>query len=199
MTGDLFPHQYGKQTHKQTPTRMPTSSRLTTAQLKGTTVNLTIVAAYAPTLDAAEGGALYVDLRDAVDRFPTVDMLIDWNARPSPVETATRHILGKFTVGTRCANFASTNHPSTRFQHTQHAGKSTSTSFSIMQHPRTPHFHHRIPPWRKPTLVKLTSPLWRRYALPSHIYAITEPLERIEYQRRFTRRALTPWVHGCIG
>ncbi len=31
------------------------SSRLASARLKGTTVNLTVVAVYAPTLDAAEG------------------------------------------------------------------------------------------------------------------------------------------------
>ncbi len=66
------------------------------------------------------------DLQDAVDRVPAGDMLIvagDWNARPD-----TRHILGKFAVGTRCANgdclvnFASANRlvvSSTRFQHPQ--------------------------------------------------------------------------------
>ncbi len=52
----------------------------------------------------------------------------DWNARPGPVDMATRHILGKFAVGTRCANcdrlvnFASANRivvSSTRFQHPQ--------------------------------------------------------------------------------
>ncbi len=52
----------------------------------------------------------------------------DWNARRGPVETATRHILGKFAVGTRCANgdrlvnFTSANRlvvSSTRFHHPQ--------------------------------------------------------------------------------
>ncbi len=52
----------------------------------------------------------------------------DWNARPGPVDRATRHILGKFAVGTKCAygdrlvNFASANRlvvASTRFQHPQ--------------------------------------------------------------------------------
>ncbi len=52
----------------------------------------------------------------------------DWNPRTGPVDTATRHILGKFAVGTRCANgdrlvnFASSNClvvSSTRFQHPQ--------------------------------------------------------------------------------
>ncbi len=33
---------------------VPISSRLASAQLKGTTVNLTVIAVYAPTLDAAE-------------------------------------------------------------------------------------------------------------------------------------------------
>ncbi len=78
-------------------------------------------------------------------------------------------------------------------------GKSTSRSFSITQHPRTPHSHHCLPPRRKPTPVTLTRPLWRRCALPSDSYAITEPLERTASQRRFIRRALTPWAHGCIG
>ncbi len=96
-------------------------------------VNLTVVAAYAPTLDAAEeaNDSLYDYLQDAVDRVTAGDMLIvagDWNARPGPVDTATRHILGKFTVGTRCAygdrlvNFASANRlvvSSTRVQHPQ--------------------------------------------------------------------------------
>ncbi len=88
---------------------MPISSRLASARLKGTTVNLTVVAVYAPTLDAAEGAkdSFYADIQDAVDRVPAGDMLFvtgDWNARPGPVDMATRHILCKFAVGTRCAN-----------------------------------------------------------------------------------------------
>ncbi len=46
----------------------------------------------------------YDDLQDTVGRVPTRDMLIvagDWNARPGPVDTATRHILGKFAGGTK--------------------------------------------------------------------------------------------------
>ncbi len=54
-------------------------------------MNLTVVAAYAPTLDVAEEAkdSFYVDLRDAVDRGPAGDMLIvagDWNARPGPAD-----------------------------------------------------------------------------------------------------------------
>ncbi len=79
-------------------------------------------------------------------------------------------------------------------------GMSFSRSFSITQHPRTLHFYHRIHPRRKIILVKLTRPLWRKYALPSDKYAITESLERMaQDQRIFTRRASTPWAHGCIG
>ncbi len=78
-------------------------------------------------------------------------------------------------------------------------GERTSRGFSITQHPRSPYCLHRIPPRRKITLVKLTRPLWRRCALPSDSCAITEPLERMSSQRRFTRRASTPWNHGCIG
>ncbi len=55
------------------------------------------------------------------------------------------------------------------------------------------------PPRRNPTLVTLTRPLWRRCALPSDNYAITEHLERMASQRRSIRRALTPWAHGFIG
>ncbi len=52
----------------------------------------------------------------------------DWNAMTGPVDTETRHILGKFAVGTRCANgdrlvnVASAKSlvvSSTRFQHPQ--------------------------------------------------------------------------------
>ncbi len=52
----------------------------------------------------------------------------DWNARLHPVDTATRYILAKFAVGTRCANydrlvnFASTHRlvvSSACFQHPQ--------------------------------------------------------------------------------
>ncbi len=88
---------------------MPISSRLASAPLKGTTVNLTVVAVYAPTLDAAEEtkDSFYDDLQDAVSRVPRGDMprvAVDGNARPGPADTATQHILGKFAVGTRCAN-----------------------------------------------------------------------------------------------
>ncbi len=109
---------------------VPISSRVASAWLKGTTVNFAVIAVYAPALDAAEEtkDSFYDDLQDAV---PTGDMVIvagDWNARPGPVDAATRHILGKFAVGTRCANgdrlvnFASANRlvvSSTRFQHPQ--------------------------------------------------------------------------------
>ncbi len=51
--------------------------------------------------------SFYDDLQDAVGTVPAEDMLIvavDWNARLGPVDTVTRHILGKFAVGTRCAD-----------------------------------------------------------------------------------------------
>ncbi len=49
---------------------VPISHRLASAQLKGTTVNFTVVAVYAPTLNAAEEakGSFYDDLQDAFDR-----------------------------------------------------------------------------------------------------------------------------------
>ncbi len=112
---------------------VPITSRLASVRLKGTKVNLTVIAVYAPTLDAAEEtkDSFYDDLQDATGRVPAGDMLIvtgDWNSRPGPVDTATRHILGKFAVGMRCVNgdrlvnFASANRlvvSSTRFQHPQ--------------------------------------------------------------------------------
>ncbi len=72
---------------------VPISSRLASALLKGTAVNLTVIAVYVPTLDAAEEtkDSFYDDLQDAVGKVPTGDMLIvetDWNARPGPVDTA---------------------------------------------------------------------------------------------------------------
>ncbi len=84
----------------------PISSRLASARLKGTTVNLTVVAVYAPKLDAAEEvkDSFYDDLQDAVNRVPAGDMLIvagDWNARPGPADPATQHIMGKFALARR--------------------------------------------------------------------------------------------------
>ncbi len=68
------------------------SSRLVTAGLKGTTVNFTVIAVYASTLDAAEETkyAFGDDLQDVVGRVQAGSMLIvarGWNARP--VDAAT--------------------------------------------------------------------------------------------------------------
>ncbi len=125
---------------------VPISSRVACARLKGTTVSLTVIAVYASMLDAAEEtkDSFNDDLQDAVGRVPTGDMLIvagDWNARPGPV-SATRHILGKFAVGTRCSNgdhlvnFALVS--STHFQHPQ---RHLVTWFSNDRHqePNRPH------------------------------------------------------------
>ncbi len=56
-------------------------------------MSLTVVAVYAPTLDAAEEvkDSFYDDLQDAVNRVPAGDVLIvagDWNARPGPADPA---------------------------------------------------------------------------------------------------------------
>ncbi len=66
---------------------VPISSRLFSARLKGTTVNLTVVAVHASTLDEAEDKiySFYNELQDADGRVPTGNMLIvagGWNARP---------------------------------------------------------------------------------------------------------------------
>ncbi len=52
---------------------VPISSRLASARLNGATVNLTVIAVYAPTLDAAEEtkDSFCDDLQDAVGRVPT--------------------------------------------------------------------------------------------------------------------------------
>ncbi len=57
---------------------VPISSRPATVPLKGTTVNLPVIAVYAPTLDAAGEAttSFYDDLQDAVNRVPAGDMLI---------------------------------------------------------------------------------------------------------------------------
>ncbi len=70
------------------------SSRLASARLKGTKMNLTIIAVYVPTLDAAEETkySFYDDLQDAVGVVPAGNMVIvagDWNARHGPVDAAT--------------------------------------------------------------------------------------------------------------
>ncbi len=58
--------------------RVPISSRLTSARPKGKTVNLTVVAVYAPTLDAAEEAkdSFNDDFQGAVNRVPAGDIPI---------------------------------------------------------------------------------------------------------------------------
>ncbi len=51
--------------------------------------------------------SFFDDLQDSFGRAPTEDKLIvaeDWNARPGPVDMANKHTLGKFALGTKCAN-----------------------------------------------------------------------------------------------
>ncbi len=88
-------------------------------------MNLTVIAVYATTLDATEETkySFCDDLQDAVSRVQAGNMLIiagDWNARPGPVDTAIRHILDKFAVGTRWANgdrLVNFGEPPCRFQY----------------------------------------------------------------------------------
>ncbi len=56
----------------------PISPRLTSVPLKGVSVNLTVEAIYAPTLDATEEakGSFYDDLQDAIDSTPSGNMMI---------------------------------------------------------------------------------------------------------------------------
>ncbi len=83
---------------------------------------LTVIAVYAPTLDAEEEakGSVYDDLQDAVDNVPSGDMLNaagNWNARPGPVHMATWNILDKFALNPRCANSNRLVDSRTRFHH----------------------------------------------------------------------------------
>ncbi len=71
----------------------------------------------------------YANLQDAVQDVPNSDILVvagDWNARTGPVDESTRHILGRYALGERCANrdrlvnFAAANRlvvTNTRFEH----------------------------------------------------------------------------------
>ncbi len=107
------------------------SPRFASAHLKGATVNVSVVAVNAQTLNAVEEAKdyFYGDLQDAIDSAPSRGMPIvvgSWNTRPGLADMAARHILGKFAQGTRCPhgyhlmNFPSVNRlvvSSTHFQH----------------------------------------------------------------------------------
>ena len=87
----------------------PISHRLATVRLKGAVVNVTVIFVYAPTLNAAgeDNDIFYRDLQAVVDRSPSTDLLVvagDWNARNGPADENTRHVLGRFALGTRCDN-----------------------------------------------------------------------------------------------
>ncbi len=97
-------------------------------------MDLPVEAIYVRMLAAEEEakGSFNDGLQDAIDSAASGDMLIvagDWNARPSPADVATRHILGNVMLRTRYANgvclvnFAWANRlavSSTRFKHPQH-------------------------------------------------------------------------------
>ncbi|CAI9720548.1 Hypothetical predicted protein [Octopus vulgaris] len=107
----------------------PISHRLALVRLKGQISNVSVIAVYAPTLNADDADKMrfYADLQAAVD-VPSSDVLIvagDWNARTGPADDTTRRILGRFAQGARCDNserlvsFAEANRlnvTNTRFQ-----------------------------------------------------------------------------------
>ncbi len=73
------------------------SSRLTRIRLKGSVANISIVAVYALTLDAADTAKddFYADLPDSINDLPTSDILVvawDWNVRTGPADDSTRQI-----------------------------------------------------------------------------------------------------------
>ncbi|CAI9717764.1 Hypothetical predicted protein [Octopus vulgaris] len=109
----------------------PILHRLVLVRSKGQISNVSVIAVYAPTLNAddADKVQFYADLQAAVDAVPSSDVLIvakDWNARTGPTDDTTRHILGRYGLGVRCDNgerlvsFADANRlivTNTRFQH----------------------------------------------------------------------------------
>lgn len=109
----------------------PISPRLAKIRLKGQISPVTVIAVYAPTLNSDDQAKddFYDALEQTLRNVPSRDMLIvagDWNARLGSADDTTRHIIGKHTIGDRCANgdrllnFASANQlvvASTRFQH----------------------------------------------------------------------------------
>ncbi|CAI9726958.1 Hypothetical predicted protein [Octopus vulgaris] len=112
----------------------PISHRLALVRLKGQISNVSVIAVYAPTLNADDADKMqfYADLQAAVDDVPSSDVPIvagDWNARTGPADDTTRHILGRFALGARCDNgerlmsFKEANRlivTNIRFQHPRH-------------------------------------------------------------------------------
>ncbi|CAE1169614.1 unnamed protein product [Acanthosepion pharaonis] len=87
----------------------PVSHRLAMVRLKGAVINVTVITVYAPTLNAAEKdkNIIYCVLQAVVDRTPSTVLLVvvwDWNARTGPANKDTRHVLGRFGLGTLCDN-----------------------------------------------------------------------------------------------
>ncbi len=120
-----------KQVHNTLLAFDPISERIATARFKGSLTNMSVIAVYAPTLQADETvkSEFYEQLQATMDRIPPRDLLFvagDWNARTGPCDETTRHILGRYGLGQRCDNgerlitFADYNHlvvTNTRFQH----------------------------------------------------------------------------------
>jgi len=117
--------------HKTLISWRPVSERIALARFKASPVNVTVVAVYAPTLqaDTLVVDDFYKELQSVVRSVPRRDVLIvagDWNARTGPADPDTTHILGRFGLGRRCENgerlvsFADYNRlvvTNTRFQH----------------------------------------------------------------------------------
>ncbi|CAE1285041.1 Craniofacial development protein 2 [Acanthosepion pharaonis] len=109
----------------------PVFHRLAMVRLKSAVINVTVISVYAPTLNAAEEDKdiFYRDLQAVVHRSPSTHLQVvagNWNARTGPADEDTRHVLGRFALGTRCDNgdplvkFAVANRivmTNTRFQH----------------------------------------------------------------------------------
>ncbi|CAE1289567.1 unnamed protein product [Acanthosepion pharaonis] len=109
----------------------PVSPRLARVRLRGALFNISIIAVYAPTLDADEvtKDVFYDSLQTVMNGISPRDFVViagDFNARTGTGDANNRHIVGPFAIGDRCSNgerlidFAAANRltvSSTRFQH----------------------------------------------------------------------------------
>ncbi|CAE1287454.1 unnamed protein product [Acanthosepion pharaonis] len=105
----------------------PVSSHLARVRLRGALFNISIIAVYAPTLDADEvtKDAIYDSLQAVMDGISPINFVViagDFNVRTGTGDANNRHI----AIGDRCSNgerlidFAAANRltvSSTRFQH----------------------------------------------------------------------------------
>nr|VZI44317.1 unnamed protein product [Spirometra erinaceieuropaei] len=87
----------------------PVNDRMAYVRLKGHFTNISVVSVYAPTSAAEQHDkeAFYSQLQALVESLPRRDLLIiagDWNGRTRPGDPTTRHLVGRFGLGSPCEN-----------------------------------------------------------------------------------------------